>query len=475
MIRHHAVPRTAWDIWRAGQAEEQALAARQQARLTDLVRFARAHSPFYARLYSRLPAAVRDIREVPPVTKGGLMAHFDAWSTDRAVTRASVAAFVADARLAGQPYLGRYAIWTTSGVTGTPGFFVHDGDALAIYGILAAMRGLRAWLAPSHLWALARRGVREVSVVATGGHFAGAALMAQLQRVHPWLARRSRTLSVQAPVHDLVPALNQLQPTVLISYPTVITLLAHERRAGRLQIDPVLLVTAAEWLAPAARDQLASTFSGRIRDVYAASECMGIAYDCGHGWLHVNADWVILEPVDAAYQAVPPGQASHTTLLTNLANRVQPIIRYDLGDSITLNPDPCPCGSRLPAIRVEGRRDEILYVQAPSGEAVPLLPMALAAAVEHVAGVRRFQVIQTGRAALTLRLDVAPGADAFPVWEGVCARLRAYLTAQGLPRVSIERAPEPPRRDPTSGKFRQVWTRQDASGSRAGTDVRDGV
>jgi phenylacetate-CoA ligase len=436
------------------------VAARQQARLADLVRFARAHSRFYARLYSHLPADVRGIREVPPVTKRELMASFDEWSTDPAVTRASVEAFVAEPRLAGQPYLDRYAVWSTSGVTGTPGFFVHDGDALAVYGILAAMRGLLAWLEPSQLWALTRRGVREVSVVATGGHFAGAALMAQLQGVHPWLAARSHTLSVQTPVHDLVPALNQVQPTILISYPTVMTFLAHERRAGRLEIDPVLLVTAAEWLAPAARDLLVSAFKGRIRDVYAASECMGIAYDCGHGWLHVNADWVILEPVDAAYRPVPPGQASHTTLLTNLANRVQPIIRYDLGDSISANPDPCPCGSHLPAIRVEGRQDDILYLQAPSGEAIPLLPMALAAVVEQVAELRRFQVIQTGKATLTLRLETAPGADAPQVWEGVCARLRAYLAAQELPEVSIERAAEPPRRDPTSGKFRQVWARQ---------------
>ena len=54
-----------------------------------------------------------------------------------------------------------------------------------------------------------------------------------------------------------------------------------------------------------------------------------MAYDCGQGWLHVNSDWVILEPVEADYSPTPPGQASHTVLLTNLANRIQPIIRYD--------------------------------------------------------------------------------------------------------------------------------------------------
>ena len=43
---------------------------------------------------------------------------------------------------------------------------------------------------------------------------------------------------------------------------------------------------------------------------------------------------MILEPVDRDYRPTPPGELSHTVLLTNLANAVQPIIRYDLGDSV---------------------------------------------------------------------------------------------------------------------------------------------
>ena len=48
---------------------------------------------------------------------------------------------------------------------------------------------------------------------------------------------------------------------------------------------------------------------------------MSIAFGCREGWLHVNADWVMLEPVDANYRPTPLGQISHTVLLTNLAKR----------------------------------------------------------------------------------------------------------------------------------------------------------
>ena len=43
--------------------------------------------------------------------------------------------------------------------------------------------------------------------------------------------------------------------------------------------------------------------------------------------------------------SLSPDQPSHTVLITNLANWVQPIIRYNLGDSITAISGPCSCGS----------------------------------------------------------------------------------------------------------------------------------
>ena len=35
---------------------------------------------------------------------------------------------------------------------------------------------------------------------------------------------------------------------------------------------------------------------------YGASEALSIAYGCDEGWLHLNADWVVLETVGSAYE-----------------------------------------------------------------------------------------------------------------------------------------------------------------------------
>jgi phenylacetate-CoA ligase len=170
----------------------------------------------------------------------------------------------------------------------------------------------------------------------------------------------------------------------LTSYATVTKLLASEQEAGRLRINPVLVLLVAEGLAPDEYDRIARVFDTKVGNSYAASECPFLSYSCGHGWLHVNSDWVVLEPVDADYRPVPPGQQSHTVLVSNLANRVQPILRYDLGDSVLQRPDPCPCGNPLPAIRVQGRAADLLTLSTKQGERIPMPPLLFGTSIYQI-------------------------------------------------------------------------------------------
>lgn len=463
------LPKAVCDVRRGSRSKPSVMATVQQARLADVVGFARAHSLFYQQRYSHLPADLTELRLLPPVTKSELMAHFDEWVTDRAVTRAGVEDFVADKTLVGQLYLDRYAVWATSGVTGKPGIFVHDAHVLTFYSALVAVRGYK-WLTPDYLWGLLRGGGRYALLVATDGHFALTDYMERLRHYSSLTTLRLRPFSVLTPLPELVQMLNVFRPAILVGYPSAMQVLAQEQRAGWLHISPVMVGTGGEYLAAATRAQIATTFGCLVRDNYGASEFMHIAFECKYDRLHLNSDWVILEPVDEEYRPVPAGQVSHTALLTNLANRVQPLIRYDLGDSITINPDLCLCGSPLPTMRVEGRQDEILQLPTREGHVIPLVPMALSTVVEEAAEVRRYQLIQTGPTTLRIRLEALPGADEAQVWMALVKRLRVYFSAQGISEVALEHASERPAPHPVSGKFRHVWSelpRQEAAQQQA--------
>ena len=80
--------------------------------------------------------------------------------------------------------------------------------------------------------------------------------------------------------------------------------MAEEQQAGRLAIEPREIWTGGERLSDAQRAQLAGVFGCRVRDGYGASEFLSIAWDCGHGALHVNSDWILVEPVDEAYDSI---------------------------------------------------------------------------------------------------------------------------------------------------------------------------
>ncbi len=445
------------DARRALKQGAGAIAERQRARLREIVAFARARSPYYRELYRDLPEGVGDVTLLPVTSKKALMARFDDWATDRAVTLAEVRAFVDDPARIGEKFLGKYTAVTTSGTTGTQGIFVLDDRTFAVTSAMA-FRMLSDWLDARDFVRVVTRGARMAMVNATGGHFASAVAAARLEK----RGRRVRVFPVRMPLPEMVAGLNAFRPVLLAPYASMGALLASEQEAGRLHIDPVLVVLSAEGLPERERERIARAFGAKVRDSYAATECPFLSSRCAHGWLHVNSDWVVLEPVNAERRPVPPGTESHTVLVTNLANRVQPILRYDLGDSVVLRPDPCPCGNPLPAIRVRGRAADVLTFPTPEGKQVTLAPLVFATLLDRVPGVELVQVAQTAPTTLRVRLRTAAGVDPGEVWRAVEGELMGLLAERSLAHVALERAEEPPERT-RGGKYRTAIPLADAS------------
>ena len=446
------------DARRAAKAGRAGIEQRQRDRVQKLLAFVRAHSPYLADLYRDLPSPLSDISQLPAVTKAQMMSNFDDWVTDPDVTQADVEAFIADPGLVGHDYRGRYVVCTTSGATGTPAILMHDQRALMIYNVLGYVRSLPvSLLSPANVWALVRGRGRLAAVFVTGGHFLGGTMMARRHRTMPWRAGTQRLFSAMTPSDELVRQLNDFQPVVLGGYPSVLEALAEQKRSGSLRIQPVLLNAAGETLTTAARERIATAFGCQVSNYYGSSEAVGLTYECAAQQLHVNDDWYIVEPVDDHGDPVPAGQLSHGVLVTNLANRVQPIIRYQLGDRVVMSAERCRCGSAFPRIEVTGRTDDTLSFPA-NGKVVQVIPLAIATVAEETPGVLSCQLIQTEPPKLMVRLAVKERGTKPAVWEALRRRLAAYLSEQGATQVKIENAAQPPELHPLSGKFRQVYS-----------------
>ena len=361
---------------------------------------------------------------------------------------------MADPLRVGEAYLDKYVVWESSGTSGEPGIFVQDAAAMAVYDSLEALRrnnprSLARCLDPLYL------SERTAFVGATNGHFASDVTLERLRRINPWMAGTTRSFSILQPVDELVLGLNQFAPTIVATYPTAAALLADEAQSGRLRIKPREIWTGGESLSAATRDRVQQTLACTVRNSYGASEFLAMGWECGDGHLHINADWVILEPVDERYRPVPAGKPSFTVLLTNLANTVQPLIRYDLGDQVTFHSEPCRCGSPLPTFDVRGRQDDALVMAGSQGRRVTLLPLALTTVLEDQAGVFDFQLRQKDDHTLALRLG-SRHPDAQAAMARSRMALKAYAKAQGVASMCVEGELGHPLTRGRSGKVRRV-------------------
>lgn len=452
----------ALDLVAAQHAPPSLLKARQEQRLRALWAKACAGSAFYRERLRGLEPGLAGLSAVAPVRRQELMARFDDWVCDPALRLSELRAFIADPSRIGEPWLGRYLVWESSGTSHAPGIFIQDAATLAVYDALEALRRAvpPTWQRCWNPWQV---GERMAFVGVTTGHFASVISAQRLRRLNPLLGQSLRCFSILQSTEALVDELNAFGPHLIATYPSVGALLAHETLQGRLTARPAEVWTGGETLTPAVRRRIESTWGCVLRNSYGASEFMSMAWECRLGRLHANADWVLLEAVDEHGRPVPAGEPSHTTLLTHLANTVQPLIRYDLGDQITWSGQPCPCGCSLPVLEVQGRHDEPLQMVGLDGQTVTLLPLALSTVLEEEAGVFDFQFGQRGAQTLVLRLGSEVGADAGPRCRSVLER---WARAQGLHDVvlDIEQAQGLPRG--RSGKAQRRMRAEEGGGHR---------
>jgi phenylacetate-CoA ligase len=110
----------------------------------------------------------------------------------------------------------------------------------------------------------------------------------------------------------------------------------------------------------------------------------------------------------------------------------------------------------LPAIRAEGRRDDVLALQAKDGSIVQLSPLALTTVIEEATANHRFQLVQTAPDRIAVRLGAEDAGERSGEWRAARRALHAYLAHQSLGNVHLNldaRAPVP---DARSGKLREV-------------------
>ena len=432
---------------KADKMDEQKRLALQQQRLRELIAYVRKNSPYFAKLYQSIDDNC-PLSEYPTTNKADMAKHFDEWFTDRSITREAVDCFMSDLSNVGKKLNGKYLVYTTSGSTGTPCVVLYDDTTI---NVSSAIGVLRSFARKEDMKSFIQSGGKTLALFADNGFYLGSGSVKYQLRKMPWKKKKMKTFDVRKTAAETVTMLNAYQPSMIGCYPTAMELLAAEQKKGNLHIHPAIIMTGGEKLNDDVREHLSNVFGCYVQTNYSCTEGGTVACECTERHFHINDDWVILEAVDENNVPVPFGTQSAKVLLTNLANRICPIIRFEITDRIVLHKETCACGNSRPWLTLEGRTDDILIFE----NGVKIAPLSIYAILKEVHGIERFQLIQHENDCLELRMIAENREEQFAKAKQA---VEIYLHQNGV-NAEIYLSNNIPSANTTSGKFKHIIAR----------------
>jgi phenylacetate-coenzyme A ligase PaaK-like adenylate-forming protein len=446
---------TLYPFWR----DASQIKAKQEKRLRALLAHSVKHSPFYRRRFAGIDVERCALADLPILTKSEMMEHYDELVTDPRLNKADLSAFVDNPGNLGRMYLGRYGVSHTSGSQGQPALIVQDRDALNLVFAVQFARGtkLERRFLP-HLGRIVKPARMAVLTVKPGFYPSASAFAYFPSFLRPVF--KMLPLSFSDPIAKNIRKLESFQPEFITGYASALEALGREQADGRLRLRELgclkQITNVAEPLTDKAGAWLEEVFGAHVSDEYAMGECMVLSSGCvaGRG-AHINADLAILEVVDDRNRPVPPGTEGSKVLMTNLYNHVQPFIRYEVDDRITMGTEPCACGSLLPRIdKISGRTKDLLWIEtAGTRREVPYY--VFLAPLHHVLDIAEHQIVQTGPREFLVRLVPLVGRELSV--ERIREFIMEHVRAEGLESeisIKIEIVPDIPRGP--SGKVARV-------------------
>jgi phenylacetate-CoA ligase len=197
---------------------------------------------------------------------------------------------------------------------------------------------------------------------------------------------------------DLLKKIETFNPEFIGGYPGILKILAIIKRQNKDNgFSPRIIATSGAILDKYSREYIENSFKTKVFDVYGATECSPMAFQCKKGNYHVNFDYVNLEFINPKVKENQSGDGGNI-IVTRLFGEGTPILRYTgITDFLVSSKRKCNCGLNTPLIeRIDGRRADSIIL--PSGDIIP--PLSFTAIPHSVMLkldtdiIQQFQIIQ---------------------------------------------------------------------------------
>ncbi|MXY22252.1 MAG: phenylacetate--CoA ligase family protein [Dehalococcoidia bacterium] len=149
--------------------------------------------------------------------------------------------------------------------------------------------------------------------------------------------------------------LSRLEPTALVSVPSIIERILDASRESRSPIPDSIrrVIYIGEGMDAALRRRVQVALGAEVFSYYGSSETSALGIECAaHAGIHLFGSRTLFE-VERGGNAPDHGEL----IVTTLVQRALPLLRYRLGDLVRLRPGACVCGLDDPRIDVLGRSE----------------------------------------------------------------------------------------------------------------------
>ncbi len=253
--------------------------------------------------------------------------------------------------------------------------------------------------------------------------------------------------------------LEELNPNILSAPPSMLQILAKEVNASRLNIKPKRIVSYAEVLSPDVKEELEQIFGVKVHQIYQGSEGP-IAMSCKYASLHLNEDLIYVQTVGFDGQSTPPGEPCYKIVITDLNKRSQPIIRFELDDSILISDSSCRCGSSFRVIeKILGRTDDLFWAQRKDCDELQcIFPDYIRRAIITSSDeIEEYQAIQKDYTTILIRIYLkAENIDKEQIINNISRNVKNVFASYKCTEPDLKVIFEKPIRNPTSNKLIRI-------------------
>ena len=405
------------------------IAALQVERLKAFLTDIGANVPYYRELFASTgfdPRAVKstgDLQALPFLTKAVIKEHTDALRAD-------------DAK--------GLARFNTGGSSGVPLIF-FIGTERVTHDVAAKWRATRWWDVD----------IGDAEVVVWGSPIE-LGTQDRMRLIRDKLMRTELLPAFEMSderVEAFIARIRDMRPKMVFGYPSAISHIAGYAEKKGLRLDDLgvkVVFVTSERLYDHQREVISRVFACPVANGYGGRDAGFIAHACPSGSMHITAEDIVVEIIDGAGNVLPHGQSGEI-VVTHLATRDYPFVRYRTGDVGVLSDHACPCGRGLPVLsEIQGRSTD--FVIAADGTVMHGL--ALIYVLRDIPGVASFKIVQ--ETTLLTTVFVEPGKlfkaeDVTRIEDGLKRRLGDAVTID-VKLVDVVPAE-------ASGKFRYVISR----------------